>query len=78
MRGGAHTDMNQGIRPNQHTDASLGHMGLAPDTLQGAMDMASEDGDGSGLDTRAITREVLVTLEDVFELLSDALPTRHG
>jgi len=42
------------------------------------MDMASEDGDGSGLDTRAITREVLVTLEDVFELLSDALPTRHG
>lgn len=70
--------MNQGIRPNQHTDADLGHLGLAPDTLQGAMDMVRRDGESFDVDTRAITREVRMTLEDVFELLGDALPTKHG
>jgi hypothetical protein len=70
--------MNQGIRPNQRTDADLGHLGLAPDTLQGAMDMARQDSERFDVDTRAITREVRMTLEDVFVLLSDALPTKHG
>jgi hypothetical protein len=70
--------MNQGIRPNQHTDAELGHLGLAPDTLSGAMDMFRGDGGFTDLDTRAITREVRTTLEDVIELLTKALPARHS
>jgi hypothetical protein len=66
--------MTRGIHLKQLTHTDLAHLGLAPDTLQGALDMAERDGDGADTDTRVIAQEVLATLEDVFELLCEALP----
>jgi hypothetical protein len=69
--------MTRGIQLKALTDTDLGHLGLAPDTLQGGLDLAGEV-DGADPDTMAITREVRETLEAVFDILSDALPAEHG
>ncbi len=42
------------------------------------MDMFRGDGGFTDLDTRAITQEVRKTLEDVIELLTEALPARYS
>jgi len=69
--------MSRGIQLKELTKTDLGHLGLAPDTLQGGLDLASDD-ETLGIDTMAITREVRKTLEAVYDILSDALPPRHG
>jgi hypothetical protein len=69
--------MTRGIQLKELTETDLGHLGLAPDTLQGGLDLASDD-DTLDIDTMTITREVRETLEAVFDILSDALPTRRG
>ena len=69
--------MTRGIQLTELTETDLGHLGLAPDTLQGGLDLASDD-DTLDIDTMTITREVRETLEAVFDILSDALPTRRG
>jgi hypothetical protein len=69
--------MTRGIQLTELTETDLGHLGLAPDTLQGGLDLASDD-DTLDIDTMAITREVRETLEVVFDILSEALPTERG
>jgi hypothetical protein len=69
--------MTRGIQLKELTETDLGHLGLAPDTLQGGLDLASDD-DTLDIDTMAITREVRETLEVVFDILSEALPTERG
>jgi hypothetical protein len=69
--------MTRGIQLKELTDTDLGHLGLAPDTLQGGLDLAGEAA-GPDPDTMAITREVRETLEAVFDILSDALPAERG
>ncbi len=69
--------MTRGIQLKELTETDLGHLGLAPDTLQGGLDLASDD-DTLDIDTMSITREVRETLEVVFDILSDALPARRG
>jgi hypothetical protein len=69
--------MTRGIQLKELTETDLGHLGLAPDTLQGGLDLASDD-DTLDIDTMTITREVRETLEAVFDILSDALPIRRG
>jgi hypothetical protein len=69
--------MTRGIQLKELTNTDLGHLGLAPDTLQGGLDLAGE-ADAADPDTMAITREVRETLEAVFDILSDALPTDQG
>ncbi|MGD9408644.1 hypothetical protein [Thiohalocapsa sp.] len=68
--------MTRGIQLKQLTDADLGYLGLAPDTLQGGLALAGDDAPDT--DTLAIAREVRETLEDVFDILTDALPNRRG
>lgn len=72
--------MTRGIKLKELTDTDLGHLGLAPDTLQGGLDLASNlvggdalDIDTLNIDTIVIAREVRETLEAVFDILSDAL-----
>lgn len=69
--------MTRGIQLTELTQTDLGHLGLAPDTLQGAMALAGEDA-GTEPETQAVTREVLETLEAVFDLLTEALPAERG
>ena len=69
--------MTRGIQLKELTETDLGHLGLAPDTLQGGLDLASDD-DTLDIDTMTITREVRETLEVVFDILSEALPTERG
>ncbi|WP_462329493.1 hypothetical protein [Thiohalocapsa halophila] len=74
--------MTRGIRLKAHTDTDLGHLGLAPGTLQGGSQLA--DGDQTpdaeiiATETIAIAREVRQTLETVFDILSAALPPERG
>lgn len=68
--------MARGIQLKQLTDTDLGYLGLAPDTLQGALELAGDDTPDT--DTLAIAREVRETLEDVFDILTNALPNRRG
>ncbi|WP_058554358.1 hypothetical protein [Thiohalocapsa sp. ML1] len=65
--------MSRGIQLKQLTETDLGHLGLAPDTLQGGLDLAT-DGDWLDTDALAIAREVRRTLEAVFDILTEALP----
>jgi len=67
--------MTRGIKLKELTDTDLGHLGLAPDTLQGGLDLASNliGDDTLDIDAIAIAREVRETLEGVFDILSDAL-----
>jgi hypothetical protein len=65
--------MTRGIQLKELTETDLGYLGLAPDTLQGGLDLASI-ADTPSSDTIAITREVRETLEAVFDLLTSALP----
>jgi hypothetical protein len=69
--------MSRGIQLKQLTETDLGHLGLAPDTLQGGLDLAT-DGDWIDADTVAVAREVRVTLEAVFDILTSALPAERG
>lgn len=64
--------MSRGIQLKQLTETDLGHLGLAPDTLQGGLDLAYAD--CLDPDTLAVAREVRETLESVFDLLTAALP----
>ncbi|WP_295885108.1 hypothetical protein [uncultured Thiohalocapsa sp.] len=69
--------MTRGTQLKELTQIDLGHLGLAPDTLQGAMALAGDDA-GTDPKTLAVTREVLETLEAVFDILTEALPGEHG
>jgi hypothetical protein len=69
--------MTRGIQLKELTHTDLGHLGLAPDTLQGAMALAGDDA-GTEPETQAITREVVETLEAVFDILTKALAAEHG
>jgi hypothetical protein len=69
--------MTRGIQLKNLTDKDLGHLGLAPDTLQGALDLVAE-ADALDAETMAITREVRETLEAVFDILSEALPAERA
>jgi hypothetical protein len=65
--------MARGIQLKHLTNTDLGHLGLAPDTLQGGLDLAGDD-DWPDAEVLAITREVRETLEDVVDILNAALP----
>jgi hypothetical protein len=69
--------MSRGIQLKQLTETDLGHLGLAPDTLQGGLDLAT-DGDWIDADTLAVAREVRAALEAVFDILTSALPAERG
>lgn len=69
--------MSRGIQLKQLTETDLGHLGLAPDTLQGGLDLAA-DGDWIDADTAAVAREVRATLEAVFDILTSALPAERA
>ena len=72
--------MTRGIQLKTLSSNDLDYLGLPPDTLRGAMDMlAIELGDCDVLDeaTLAVTREVRCTMEEVLELLTDALPAQQ-
>jgi hypothetical protein len=70
--------MTRGVQLSQLSELDRGHLGLPPDTLQGGLDLATQNYFPE-LDpnTLAVAREVRTTLEDVFELLTQALPTRR-
>ena len=79
--------MTRGIRLKAHTDTDLGHLGLAPGTLQGGIQLADDDqtpdaeiiaAEIIAAETIAIAREVWQTLETVFDILSAALPPERG
>jgi hypothetical protein len=69
--------MTRGIQLKDLTETDLGHLGLAPDTLQGGLDLAGEDS-WADADALVIAREVRAILEDVFDILTDALPGEHN
>ena len=73
--------MTRGIQLKTLSATDLDYLGLPPDLLQGAMDMIDRELDAYGetapddrIDAQAITREVRCTMEQVLELLTDALP----
>jgi hypothetical protein len=73
--------MTRGIQLKELTDTDLGHLGLAPDTLLGGLELASnlaDDDSALDVDTTAVTREVREVLEAVFDILSDALPPQRA
>jgi len=79
--------VTRGIRLKAHTDTDLGHLGLAPGTLQGDIQLADDDqtpdaeiiaAEIIAAETIAIAREVWQTLETVFDILSAALPPERG
>lgn len=69
--------MTRGIRLKALTDTDLGHLDLPPGTLQGGVDLA--DGDLTpDAETVVIAREIRQTLEAVFDILTEALPSERG
>lgn len=74
--------MTRGIRLKAHTDTDLDHLGLAPGTLQGGIQLAdgdqTPDDETIAAETIAIAREVRQTLETVFDILTAALPPERG
>jgi len=76
--------MTRGIHLKALSTNDLDHLGLPPDLLQGAMDLIDCELDAHGetapndrIDALTITREVRCTMEEVLELLTDALPASH-
>jgi len=74
--------VTRGIRLKAHTDTDLDHLGLAPGTLQGGIQLAdgdqTPDDETIAAETIAIAREVRQTLETVFDILTAALPPERG
>lgn len=76
--------MTRGIQLKTLSTTDLDYLDLPPNLLQGAMDliddelMAHGDASDSGvIDAGAVTRDVRRTMEQVLELLTDALPADH-
>ncbi|ESQ17494.1 MAG TPA: hypothetical protein DDY14_16440 [Chromatiaceae bacterium] len=76
--------MTRGIHLKTLGANDLNALGLSPDLLQGAMDLIDQElvahGDlpeTGAIDALAITREVRRTMEQVLQLLTDALPAEH-
>ena len=68
--------MSHGMRLNPLSKTHFDHLGLAPDTLQGAMELIDRElspDDSSVYSARAVTREVRRTMEEVLGLLNEAL-----
>jgi hypothetical protein len=76
--------MTRGIQLKALSATDLDYLGLPPDLLQGAMDLIDRELDAHGetapsdrIDALAITREVRCTMEEVLQLLTEALPATH-
>ena len=68
--------MSHGMRLNQLGGTQFDHLGLAPDTLQGAMELIDRElsaDDSPVYSALAVTREVRRTMEEVLGLLNEAL-----
>ncbi|MGB5735439.1 MAG: hypothetical protein WBM40_13465 [Thiohalocapsa sp.] len=64
------------MRLNPLGGTQFDHLGLAPDTLQGAMELIDHElsaEDSTAYSARAVTREVRRTMEEVLGLLNEAL-----
>jgi len=78
--------MTRGIHLKTLHSNDPDYLGLPPDLLRGAMDLIDRELDAHGetldgddpdagvIDARSLTREVRCTMEQVLDLLTDALP----
>jgi hypothetical protein len=72
--------MTRGIQLKELSATDLGHLGLPPATLQGAIEMIESEMfayEDLSVETQAVARDVRSTLEEVLILLTEALPAER-